>query len=89
MEDFSEPTIILEYGQVELARLLNELHIMMQALLPGGILRLVSEQVDSVWAIPAWCRKTGNKVIRHNEIRSCGREVSIVEYSFDIKRGNA
>ncbi|HEU5199979.1 MAG TPA: hypothetical protein VFU32_10090 [Ktedonobacterales bacterium] len=82
------PAIVCEYGQMELPRVLSELDILVKGLLPGGVLHLSTEQPGAVDAIPAWCRATGNKVIGQTVIRSCGPGGSVVEYLFDIERGN-
>lgn len=83
-----EPAIVCEYWQTELPKVLSELDMLVKGLLPGGVLHLSTEQPDAVEAVQAWCRATGNKVVGQTEMRSCGPGGSIVEYLFDIERGN-
>lgn len=89
MSDAPTPTIFCEYGRIELPKVLSELELLMKGLLPGGVLRLSTEQPDAVDAVPTWCRATGNRII--------GRDVilnkmlvgpCVVEYFFDIERGD-
>jgi len=89
------PPIVCEYGVLELPHLLSELQKMARALLPGGRLRLVSEQPDSWSAIPAWCQATGHKLVWQSKRRSWLTRARpfwdshgcVDEYVFDIERG--
>ena len=85
------PSIVCEYDTLTLPHLLSELDKMMQALLPGGRLRLVTDQPDTLSAIPAWCQANGNQIVWQTEQRSLFRngmtQVCIAEYVFDIERG--
>ena len=84
----SEPTIICEYGRLDLPTLMTELPKMMRGLLPGGVLRLESEEPDALWAVPAWCRETGNKVLLQSEYMSYYARIGCIKtYMFDIERG--
>lgn len=89
MLDSATPTIFCEYGQIELPKVLSELELLMKGLLPGGVLRLSTEQRDVVDAVPGWCRATGNKVLEQTEAVNCGLGGCTIEYIFDIERGDA
>lgn len=90
METRQEPKIICTYHIHPLADLVADGGTLAKGLLPGAILRLVTEDVASRAAIPAWCEKAGYRLLSQFEsctlVRNGVQSFGLREYTFDIQR---
>jgi TusA-related sulfurtransferase len=90
MDHRKEPKIMCNYANLALSDLIADAEKYMEGLLPGEILRLVTEDIASRVVIPAWCYETGNRLLTQDEcctlVRNGDRSLGIRSYTFDIQR---
>jgi len=90
MDHRQEPRIVCEYANRALSDLIADAGKYMEGLLPGEILRMVTEDGASRAVISAWCNETGNRLLSQDEscdlVRNGDRSFGIRSYTFDIRR---
>lgn len=63
-ENISTPDRVWDAGDKGCGEIVMELRIVMQALLPGALLKLTARDAGAPEDLPSWCRMTGHRLIR-------------------------
>jgi hypothetical protein len=82
----TEPKVICRYATLASSVVLADVATFLKALSIRDTMRVVTELLEVVEALRAWCAETGVVIVREDESRVLTRGGCITEYELDLQR---